>query len=101
MRLRSVAEPLVKVSEVAHWRPLPEMCAAKTPLDANADTALQSINAPKIAHVRESASGNALFAIKSVRKTRLMAARGTHRQSLGSGSVVAAPYPRIADTTGP
>ena len=55
--LRSAADPIVKVSQIAPWHPLPEMRAVKTPLDASADVAMLSLNAPEPALVRAELNG--------------------------------------------
>ena len=55
--LRSAADPIVKVSQIAPWHPLPEMCAVKTPLDAKADVPMLSLNAPEPATVRAELNG--------------------------------------------
>lgn len=57
MRLRSSAKPIANVSEIAPWRPLPEMRAVKTPLDSSADATLQPLNAPEPAIVRATLAG--------------------------------------------
>lgn len=50
--LRSAADPIVKVSQIAPWHPLPEMRAVKTPLDPIGEIALKPLNAPQPIHVR-------------------------------------------------
>lgn len=55
--LRSAADPIVKVSQIAPWHPLPEMRAVKTPLDASADVAMLPLNAPEYATVRAELNG--------------------------------------------
>ena len=86
MRLRSIAEPIVKVSEFAPWRPLPEMRVVKTPLDASAAATLQPLNAPEPDIVRATLAGTPAAA-RTQGKRRMAA----HRQFMGSRPMVAAP----------
>lgn len=51
------ADPIVKVSQIAPWHPFPEMRAVKTPLDASADVAMLTLNAPEPATVRTELNG--------------------------------------------
>ena len=50
--LRAAADPIIKVSQIAPWHPIPEMRAVKTPLDPIGEVALQPLNAPRPVHVR-------------------------------------------------